>query len=230
MSSIRTRAAQRVKDMQIKESFNQNLVTRDEELETLFQECKEVEEYLKSVVESGEMLQRSVEVLGHFSNGLSSSLISLFSKSSFHDAPIEKISEAHQSLLQWTTETVILTQTTSLTRLLEETQHWFGLFDEVRTYQRQREKTRLVYDHYVTKVEDMQTNIAKKRSRNPSYQETGKEADRLVRVLATQNERKLSQATENFRADSQKCSSAVSQALEMRYHAAAPFVAKVPAT
>ena len=111
--------------------------------------------------------------------------------------------------------------------MLEEAQTWFVLFDEVRSYQKQREKTRLIYDHYVSKVEELRSAIAKKKSRNPSYQETTKEAERLLRVLSSQNDRKLTQATENFRSDSQKCTSTVYQALESRYEAVTPFVAKV---
>lgn len=227
MSSIRTRAAQRVFFTQIKESFNKNLITRDANLDSLFDECNQVENYMKNLQSFTDSLKRAIDGIAAFSSGLNSSLSELLSTSKYHSTPAMKIAEVHQHMAGWAGECVASKQTEVLARALEESQTWFVLFDEVKAVQKQREKTRLIYDHYVAKLDELRTAISKKKARNPSYVENSKEADRLQRVKSTQNEKKLFQATENFRADSQKCTVTVYQALESRYESVSPFVAKV---
>jgi len=227
MSSIRTRAAQRVLPTQIKESFNKNLITRDANLDSLFDECNQVEGFMKNLQSFTDHLRRSIDGIAAFSSGLNASLTELFSSSAHHSRPALQIAEVHQRMSGWAGECVGIRQTGVLDRLLEESQSWFVLFDEVKGMQKQRDKTRLIYDHYAAKLDELRTTVAKKKARNPSYTESSKEADRLQRVTSTQNEKKLFQATENFRADSQKCTVTVYQALESRYASVSPFVAKV---
>lgn len=132
---------------------------------------------MKNIQTFTDHLRRSVDGIAAFATGVNATLMELLSRSTYHSTPSQKISEVHHQLGAWATESV-----TSLDQLFEESQAWFVLFDEVRSLQKQREKTRLIYDHYVAKLDELRTSIAKKKSRNPGYIENSKEADRLQRV------------------------------------------------
>jgi len=180
MSSIRTSTAQRVLPTQIKESFNAGLITRDSELDSLLEECQTVEIALRKTGDCVDRLKSALDSITVYSSDFSQALEELYGKSAFHQGLAMQVTEAHQAIRSWSVETA-----EELGRLAEEKRMWGGLFDEVKNLQRQKEKTRLVYDHYLSKVEDLQTLLAKKKSKNPAYQETSKEVERLARVLPT---------------------------------------------
>lgn len=178
MSSLRTRTAQRVTSTQIKESFNSGLITRDTELDALLDECQTVEIALRKTGDCVDRLKSALDSIAVYSSDFSQALGELYGKSAFHQGLAMQVAEAHQAIRSWSVETV-----EELGLLGEENRLWGGLFDEVKNLQKQRDKTRLVYDHYLSKFEDLQTALAKKKSKNPAYQETSKELERLARVL-----------------------------------------------
>lgn len=153
------------------------MITRDTELDGLLDDCQQVELALKRTGDCVDRLKGALESISTYCADLSQALEDLYGKSAFHQGLAIQIAEAHQAIRSWTAESV-----DELSHACEEKRMWSGLFDEVRNLQKQREKTRLVYDHYLSKVEDLQTTLAKKKSKNPAYQETSKEQDRLARV------------------------------------------------
>lgn len=164
-----------------------------------------------------ETLSKSLHGVEYFCTGMSEALGKLYDKSSYHRGAVLQISEVHQSLFQWHSET-----SAGLEKLLEDTRSWLAPFDEVRTFNRQRDKSRLIYDHYMSKLDGLKATVAKKKSRNPTYIESSKESERIAR-----NERKLATATENFRSDSNKCLETIYAAMESRYHNVTPCLASV---
>lgn len=148
---------------------------------------------------------------------MSTSLGKLYDKSSYHRGAVLQISEVHESMLQWHSETAA-----GVAKLLEDTRSWITPFDDVRTSYRQRDKSRLIYDHYMSKLDDLKSTVAKKKSRNVTYMESSKESQRIAR-----NERKLATATETFRADSNKCLETIYTAMESRYQNVTPCLASV---
>ena len=106
MSSIRTRAAQRVLSTQIKESFNRSLITRDANLDSLFDECRQVEGYMKNAISFADHLKRSIEGIGVFCSGMNMSLGEIYATSHCHQRPSEQICGVHFSLAEWAGEAV----------------------------------------------------------------------------------------------------------------------------
>mmetsp|Transcript_11232 Transcript_11232/g.22097 ORF Transcript_11232/g.22097 Transcript_11232/m.22097 type:complete len:418 (+) Transcript_11232:373-1626(+) len=92
---------------------------------------------------------------------------------------------------------------------------------EVRAMKTEREKLRLVYDHYTQKVASLTKILEKKRSANPMYVDNPKKVEKMAR-----NERKLKSATDNFQSLSSKCMSNINQLLDSTYTKVAPIIAK----
>lgn len=188
--------------------------------DAVYEECEKAEAALKYFVTFVEHFAKSLQGIEYFCTGMSTALVQLYDKSSYHRGAVLQISEVHQSLQQWHGETA-----GKVSQLVDNARDWLAPFDEVRVAYRQRDKARLIYDHYMSKLDSLKTAVAKKKARNVTYVESSKEAERITR-----NERKLATATENFRAESNKCLETIYAAMESRYHNVTPCLASVRST
>jgi hypothetical protein len=105
-------------------------------------------------------------------------VLKLYDRTTAHRGPALQISEVHQSCHGVFKETE-----EEFKGLMDHMSQWFKIFDDIREISKQRNKSRLIYDHYVQKLNSLKASIAKKRSKNPNYHETPKEAERIARVI-----------------------------------------------
>jgi hypothetical protein len=103
----------------------------------------------------------------------------------------------------------------TLTELLDK-------YPALRQAMTERDKCRLVFDHYTQKLNEMKAKVAKKTSANPYYQPNSKKQECIAR-----NERKLRSATEDFNAVSAKALEIMHELFESRFSRVVPFVAQV---
>lgn len=98
---------------------------------------------------------------------------------------------------------------------------------EASALRAEREKLRLIYDHYTHKVAAICTTLEKKRARNPKYVFSPKKLLLKTRVRTSQNDQKLKTATENFQSLTAKCMKTMSLLMETAHTRVAPIIAKV---
>lgn len=163
--------------------MNKNLITRDASFESLLDECYQIESLMKNMISYAEYLERSIEGIAYFSGGIGTAIPRLFDKSEAHREVISDISEAHRSCEYAHKESVSLTQIQQLQSISQESMSWFRFFEEVRVIEKSRKSTRLVYDHYVQKVEQLRAAVQRKKERNSNYHESPKIAERIYRVI-----------------------------------------------
>lgn len=146
----------------------------------MFADCEKVEGAIKYFVTFVEHFMKSLQGVEYFCSGMSTALVKIFDKSSYHRGPVLQVSEVHETMLQSHADA-----SARVGKLLEETKDWFAPFDDVRASNKQRDKSRLIYDHYMSKLDDLRSAVAKKKARNPTYVETNKESERIARVRPT---------------------------------------------
>lgn len=177
MSSILTRTAQMVDFIQIREAINGQIATRDPQIEALYKEVNELEQMIEQLVKYCENLYKTLPALEFYSQGMSSILPKLYDSNTFLRETSFKISQVHQTHADIYKEAHQDCQT-----ILEYIKKLLQIFNQIRLINTQKNKSRLVYDHYVHKLENLKNCLAKKKSKSQFYNETPKEAERFARV------------------------------------------------
>jgi hypothetical protein len=180
MSSIISRTAQMVSIMQIREAIDSQIVTRDPQLEALSKEAAEVEKGIQELVTYCEYLNKTIPALEYFSQGVSSTVPKLYESCACLKEPILKISDAHQS-----NSSIYKESEQDCSIILEHIKKLLQVFNQVRSLKSQRNKSRLIYDHYLHKLQKLRSIFAIKRQKNQNYKETPKESERYARVSFT---------------------------------------------
>lgn len=177
MSSILTRTAQMVHSTQIREAIDGQTITRDPQIEALYKEANEIEQVIQQLVNYCEYLYKTLPALEYFSQGMSSVLPKLYDSHTFLRESTLQISEVHQ-----TNVNIFKEAEQDCKIILEHIKKLLHIFSQVRFLNSQRNKSRLIYDHYVHKLESLRNSLTKKKSKSQFYNETPKEAERLARV------------------------------------------------
>lgn len=180
MSSIISRTAQMVSLMQIREAIDSQIVTRDPQLEALSKEASEVEKGIQQLVNYCEYLNKTIPALEYFSQGISITVPKLYESCACLKEPSLRISDAHRTNLS-----IYKESEQDCAIILEHIKKLQQIFNQVRSLKSQRNKSRLVYDHYVHKLHNLRNSFARKRQKNQNYQETPKESERYARVSFT---------------------------------------------
>jgi hypothetical protein len=171
--------------------------------------------------------ERALECIAYFCGGIAKSASSLFVSSETHLSLFRELEKSEENCGKKFTEAVRDTQSAHVKGFYTEIYEMQKSVADVRNMRTEREKLRLIYDHYTQKVASLTKVLEKKRASNPMYVDNPKKVEKMARVLPRQNERKLRSATDNYQSHSSKCMANINQLMDSTYTRVAPIIAKV---